>query len=475
MYEDNNQTNSFGSDNTNNTANMNNTTGTTGSTYGPSSYSNYNFNQSYQNQGTPFPNTQPVKPKKEKKPGKAAGVFKKILLAAVLGIFFGTCAGAAFYGFNRYFGVASTPQITQGTALDKQDTTDLTKEKETEASTSNTVNTEVSKVIESDISEVVESVMPSMVSVTNKSIVNYNYWGRVFSEEQEGRGSGIIVGQNDTELLIVTNYHVIDGANSLEITFTDDQVYQAEVKGTNKNMDLAVVAVKLADMEESTLSEIKIATLGDSDSLKLGEPVIAIGNALGYGQSVTNGIVSALDREIEMEDGSTGTFVQTNAAINPGNSGGALLNYNGEVIGINSSKIGGSTVEGMGYAIPISSAKPIIAELMLKDTKTRVSNEDDIGYIGIQPANVADGMPAGVYVAKVYEGTPAEEAGIRTGDIIVGIDGEEITEYADLQKALTYLPGGTHTEIDIKRYGANGFEDVTVEITLGSRADINND
>ena len=461
----------------NNTTNNQDTGSTPNTNYGPSSYSNYNFNQGYQNpNGTPFPNTTPVPPRKEKKPGKVGGFFKKLILVAVLGVFFGACAGATFYGVYNYFGLGNkAAQIAEGTTINKTDTADLNKDAKAEDETKPAVSTEVSKVIESDISEVVESVMPSMVSVTNKAIVNYNYWGRVFSEEQEGRGSGIIVGKNDSELLIVTNYHVINGAETIEITFNDDTVYQANVKGTNKNMDLAVVAVKLADMDESTLNEIKIASLGDSDSLKLGEPVIAIGNALGYGQSVTNGIVSALNREIEMEDGSTGTFIQTNAAINPGNSGGALLNYNGEVIGINSNKIGGETIEGMGYAIPISSAKPIIAELMLKDTKTKVDSEDDIGYIGIQPANVMDGMPAGVYVAKVYEGTPAEEAGIRTGDIIVGIDNEEVGSYADLQKALTYLPGGTHTEIDIKRYGANGFEDVTVDITLGSRSDIQTD
>lgn len=445
--------------------------------YGASSYSNYNFggngNNGYQtySQPKPFPDTTP-NPKKKKGNGKVKGFFKKLLLTATIGIFFGACAGSAFYGVNKLTDkYDSTKKVAEVAPISRDDTTNAVADNNTETNGSNTTK-EVSRVVESDISEVVDAVMPSMVSVTNKSTVNYQYWGRIYSEEQEGRGSGIIVGENDSELLIATNYHVIEGANTLEITFTDDSVYEASVKGTNKNMDLAVVAVKLSDMDETTLNEIKIASMGDSDSLKLGEPVIAIGNALGYGQSVTNGIVSALNREIELEDGNTGTFIQTNAAINPGNSGGALLNYNGEVIGINSNKIGGDTIEGMGYAIPISSAKPILAELMLRDTKTQVTNEDDIGYIGIQPANVADGMPAGVYVAKVYEDTPAEEAGLRTGDIIVGIDGEEIGNYADLQKALTYLPGGTHTEIDVKRYGANGFEDVTIDITLGSRSDI---
>lgn len=450
-------------------------------TYGASSYSNYNFDENNANSGNdtnanngfnqtppPFPNTTPVPPKKDKKDSGAGKVFKKILLACVLGIFFGVCAGAAFYGFNRLFNKAEAPVIAEGTTIKEAQ---AIPSKVPESPSSN-VTTEVQKLIETDVVNVVDNVMPAMVSVTNKATVNYNYWGRIYQKEEEGRGSGIIVGQNDNELLIVTNFHVINNADTIEVTFADDSVCEASVKGTNQGMDLAVIAVNLSDIEETTLSEIVVASLGDSDSLKLGEPVIAIGNALGYGQSVTNGIVSALNREVQQEDGSTGTFIQTNAAINPGNSGGALLNYNGEVIGINSNKIGGSIVEGMGYAIPISQAKPIIAELMLKSTKTKVASEDDIGYIGIQPANVAEGMPAGVYVAKIYEGTPAEEAGLRTGDIIVGIDGEEITCYADLQKALTYLPGGTTCEINVSRYGANGFENVNIEITLASRSDI---
>lgn len=272
--------------------------------------------------------------------------------------------------------------------------------------------------VQDDISDVVEEVMPAMVSIiSNYTSTSYNVWGQVYSRQNASSGSGIIVAENMNELLIVTNNHVVNGADALEITFTDGSTAQAIIKGVDTDMDLAVVAVPLDSLSAETRDAIAIATLGDSESLKLGEPVIAIGNALGIGQSVTNGIVSALDREIIMEDGSRGTFIQTNAEINEGNSGGALLNIRGEVIGINSNKITGAKVEGMGYAIPISSASPIIADLM----KDRIP-EEETGYMGITMQEITDQviqmyhMPQGVFVYDVEEGSAAEAAGIMKQD-----------------------------------------------------------
>ncbi|MBR5798713.1 MAG: trypsin-like peptidase domain-containing protein, partial [Lachnospiraceae bacterium] len=277
--------------------------------------------------------------------------------------------------------------------------------------------------------------MPSVVSVNNKYVETTSFFGQQYTSEAVSTGSGIIVGQNDTELLLVTNYHVVEAAEELTVQFCDGEQVAAQQKGADADKDLAVIAVQLEDILEETKAAISIATLGDSNELIVGEPVIAIGNALGYGQSVTTGVVSALNRAIMMEadygsdaygffegeseesgDREINTFIQTDAAINPGNSGGALLNIKGEVIGINSNKIGGSSVEGMGYAIPISDAQPIIEELMKKETRLKVKEENK-GYLGITGIDVVDeyaeiyGMPKGVYVSSVSEGTGAYEAG----------------------------------------------------------------
>ena len=298
--------------------------------------------------------------------------------------------------------------------------------------------------VESDVSNVVEKVMPAMVSIVNNFTETANVFGQQYTQEEAASGSGIIVGKTDDELLIVSNNHVVESADTLTVTFIDGSEAQAQVKGLDSDMDLAVIAVSLNDLSDDTKNAITVATLGSSDDLKLGEPVIAIGNALGYGQSVTNGIVSALNREITLENGSTGTFIQTNAAINPGNSGGALLNMNGEVIGINSNKIGGTAVEGMGYAIPITSASPIIADLMERQTRTKVA-EDEVGYIGISLQEVTSqiskmyNMPEGIYVVSVEEGSAAANAGIMKGDIITKFDGSSISSYSDLQKRYSIM------------------------------------
>ena len=328
--------------------------------------------------------------------------------------------------------------------------------------------------VESDVSDVVEKVMPAMVSIVNNFTETANVFGQQYTQEEAASGSGIIVGKTDDELLIVSNNHVVESADTLTVTFIDGSEAQAQVKGLDSDMDLAVIAVSLNDLSDDTKNAITVATLGSSDDLKLGEPVIAIGNALGYGQSVTNGIVSALNREITLENGSTGTFIQTNAAINPGNSGGALLNMNGEVIGINSNKIGGTAVEGMGYAIPITSASPIIADLMERQTRTKVA-EDEVGYIGISLQEVTSqisqmyNMPEGIYVVSVEEGSAAANAGIMKGDIITKFDGSSISSYSDLQKMLQYYAAGDSVTITVQRPQNGEYVSVELNLTLGSR------
>lgn len=313
-----------------------------------------------------------------------------------------------------------------------------------------------------------------MVSIVNNFTETANVFGQQYTQEEAASGSGIIVGKTDDELLIVSNNHVVESADTLTVTFIDGSEAQAQVKGLDSDMDLAVIAVSLNDLSDDTKNAITVATLGSSDDLKLGEPVIAIGNALGYGQSVTNGIVSALNREITLENGSTGTFIQTNAAINPGNSGGALLNMNGEVIGINSNKIGGTTVEGMGYAIPITSASPIIADLMERQTRTKVA-EDEVGYIGISLREVTSqisqmyNMPEGIYVVSVEEGSAAANAGIMKGDIITKFDGSSISSYSDLQKTLQYYAAGDSVTVTVQRPQNGEYVSIELNLTLGSR------
>ncbi len=313
-----------------------------------------------------------------------------------------------------------------------------------------------------------------MVSIVNNFTETANVFGQQYTQEEAASGSGIIVGKTDDELLIVSNNHVVESADTLTVTFIDGSEAQAQVKGLDSDMDLAVIAVSLNDLSDDTKNAITVATLGSSDDLKLGEPVIAIGNALGYGQSVTNGIVSALNREITLENGSTGTFIQTNAAINPGNSGGALLNMNGEVIGINSNKIGGTTVEGMGYAIPITSASPIIADLMERQTRTKVA-EDEVGYIGISLQEVTSqisqmyNMPEGIYVVSVEEGSAAANAGIMKGDIITKFDGSSISSYSDLQKTLQYYAAGDSVTVTVQRPQNGEYVSIELNLTLGSR------
>ena len=331
-----------------------------------------------------------------------------------------------------------------------------------------------------DVTQVVEAVMPACVSITNNFTQTVqDFWGQTYSQDETASGSGIIIGENEQELLIVTNNHVVDSTEQLYVQFIDGETVEAQVKGTDASADLAVVAVKLDTIANSTKQEICIARMGDSDSLKIGEPAIAIGNALGYGQSVTTGVISALNRKIDSSNSEEGTsLIQTDAAINPGNSGGALLNMRGEVIGINSNKIGGSSIEGMGYAIPISTARPIIEDLMERQTRTKYS-EEERGYLGISCINVTSdlsenfSMPQGIFVAQVYSGTGAEAAGLVRGNIVVAFDGVTVQNQEELTKQMQYYKAGESVEITIMVNSANGYQQKNVTVTLSSYDQIN--
>ena len=319
--------------------------------------------------------------------------------------------------------------------------------------------------------------MPSVVSITSMSVQEVqNFFGQVGTQESTSSGSGIIISQSDTELLIVTNNHVVEGSDNLTVTFADNTSVEANIKGTNSENDLAVIAVPLDSISDDTMNSIAIATLGDSDSVKVGEPAIAIGNALGYGQSVTTGIISATNRQIETSSGTTSTgLLQTDAAINPGNSGGALLNANGEVIGINSAKLAANEVEGMGYAIPISDVSDIITDLMNQTTKEKV-DEAERGYLGIQGLDVTSettqrfNMPEGVYVSEAIKGYGAEAAGITKGNVITGLDGDTIDSMETLQNKLQYYKAGEKVKVTVQIPGNDGeYKEKTVEVTLSEQ------
>lgn len=442
-------------------------------------YGSYNWNQ----QGNEPQNNTPMEPKKQpgKRNGNRARWAKKIGAVALSAVLFGGVAGGVFTGVTYATGATAKAQSTQ-TASSKQETTKTTLQ--TTTSSGSTGSSASGQSL--DVSSIAQNAMPSIVAITNKSVQEVQDYFSMFSrgsgtqeQEVESQGSGIIIGQNDSELLIATNNHVVEDADTLSVCFVDDQAYEATVKGTDADNDLAVIAVKLSDISDDTMSQIKIAEIGDSDQLQVGEQVVAIGNALGYGQSVTTGVISALNRKIESSNSEEGTsLIQTDAAINPGNSGGALLNMRGEVIGINSNKIGGSSIEGMGYAIPISTARPIIEDLMERQTRTKYS-EEERGYLGISCINVTSdlsenfSMPQGIFVAQVYSGTGAEAAGLVRGNIVVAFDGVTVQNQEELTKQMQYYKAGESVEITIMVNSANGYQQKNVTVTLSSYDQIN--
>jgi len=425
-------------------------------------------------------------PKNSKKLAKKIGA---ITLSAVL---FGSVAAGSFQAVNYFSPFSKTTGSSDSTASNNSSSTSLLKTTAVSGS-SNTGSL--------DVSDITTSAMPSIVAITNKSVqevqdyfsqFGFGGQGQPQTQETESQGSGIIIGKNDSELLMVTNNHVVEGADTLSVCFIDNQVYEAAIKGTDPENDLAVIAVPLDSISDDTMSKIAVASIGDSDSLKVGEQVVAIGNALGYGQSVTTGIVSAVNRTLSSnssdtqdsnsssDDSSSATYIQTDAAINPGNSGGALLNMNGEVIGINSAKLASTEVEGMGYAIPISRVSDIIDNLMNQTTRTKVDS-DKQGTIGIKGINVTSdvqekyNLPEGIYVSEVTSGSAAEKAGITSGSVITKFDGKSVTDIESLQDLLQYYKAGETVELTLQVPDSDSYKEKTVSITLGSKSATSSD
>ncbi len=442
--------------------------------------------------------------KETKKKGGLTGFFGLVFS----GLLFGICAGLAIVVIMRLFPAEEdySYPVTESKSVEIEKTDKIVPESEAkEADTSKDAqkanaadaaenvaaggtqegdiseggeesqDQETPLTVVTDVTKVVDNVMPAVVSIFGTYEVTESYWGFEMQREEDGSGSGIIVGENDEELLIVTNNHVVADSTALTVQFIDNEKYDAVVKGTDADSDLAVIAIRKTELKDATRGRIKIATLGDSDKLKVGEPAIAIGNALGYGQSVTSGVISAVNRAYSQdENGKESMLIQTDAAINPGNSGGALLNIYGEVIGINSNKIGGMVIEGMGYAIPISTAKPILEDLMSKKTRVPVK-EGQKGYLGISGINVTEdvkttyGLPIGVYIAQVFDGTPARRAGLVKGDIITSFDGENVKTMEELSKLLDATPAGTEVELTVMKSVLGGYEETTVTVELDAQ------
>ncbi len=424
---------------------------------------------------------------KKPKKGKGGRIAAAVLLAV---LFIGFCGGISWVAVNSLEQYQEAPEDEIADAeeetpgLPPEEESDAAKDQEEAAdpvSPAAPVPNSISgTAVVTDVTDVVERVMPACVSITNNFTQKVqDFWGQTYSRDAQGSGSGIIIGQNDTELLIVSNNHVVDSADSLQVQFIDGEIVQAQIKGVDSSADLAVVAVNLTDIPEKTRNAIVVAQMGDSGNLKIGEPAIAIGNALGYGQSVTTGVISAVNRTLQdSESGESNAMIQTDAAINPGNSGGALLNIRGEVIGINSSKNYGSAIEGMGYAIPISTARPIIDELMTRETRAKLS-EKDHGYLGISCINVTSelsenfAMPEGVFVALVYEGTGADRAGLVRGDIITAINGVTVANQDELNTQTSYYKAGETVELTIMQGSPTGYQARNVSLTLSTLEEVN--
>ncbi len=450
-------------------------------------YEHYQF---HEEQGTVLKPSGPSEHRRNQKSfQKKAGT--TIALAVIFGLVAAVVFQAANFAADRFLNTGkSSVQIKTTDSVDLQET----------ASDDSTADKVLSDSENGTVAAVAQASMPSVVAITTVSVQEipsfFGYSSRQY--KSASTGSGIIVGDNDDELLIATNNHVVDGATTLSVCFIGDDVANAEtetvnagdngdlnvedavsakIKGTDADNDLAVVAVKKSDIPEDTLNQIKIAQIGSSDDLAVGQQVVAIGNALGYGQSVTSGWISALNRTISTDDGTNSTgLIQTDAAINPGNSGGALLNMKGELIGINSAKYADSAVEGMGYAIPISKAKPILEELMNRETREKVDSSKK-GYLGVSLANLTTeaiemyNMPTGAFVRSVEDDSPAQVAGICKGDIIVKFDGQKVSDGDDLLDKLQYYKSGEKIEAVIARATNGEYEENTIELTLGTRPD----
>ena len=425
-------------------------------------YSNtYNNNSNYYSNIPPEPDKRRRKRKNDDKNKNGSGIGKKIAKLVASAAIFGLVAGTCFVGVSVvkdkfYPSTADKIETTSGTTSSKKETSS--------GSSSNSQN----------VASVVNEVMPSVVSITS-TIQSSNYYG-FGTQESEGAGSGFIIAKTKDSLMIATNNHVVSDATTLTVGFVDDTTAKATVVGTDSSADLAVISVKIKDIKDSTASKIKVATLGSSDDLKVGEEVVAIGNALGYGQSVTTGVVSAKNREVSLTDG-TMNLLQTDAAINPGNSGGVLINMDGQVVGINNAKLEDTSVEGMGYAIPITTAKTILTDLMNAGS---VSTKD-AAFLGVVGRDINEsyssalGIPSGIYVSQVVSGSPAEKAGISAGDVIVKFEGNNVSTMSGLKEKLAIKKANTKVKITFKRANQSGtYEEKTVTVTLGKKSDFKN-
>lgn len=425
-------------------------------------YSNtYNNNSNYYSNIPPEPDKRRRKRKNDDNDKNGSGIGKKIAKLVASAAIFGLVAGTCFVGVSVvkdkfYPSTADKIETTSGTTSSKKETSS--------GSGSNSQN----------VASVVNEVMPSVVSITS-TIQSSNYYG-FGTQESEGAGSGFIIAKTKDSLMIATNNHVVSDATTLTVGFVDDTTAKATVVGTDSSADLAVISVKIKDIKDSTASKIKVATLGSSDDLKVGEEVVAIGNALGYGQSVTTGVVSAKNREVSLTDG-TMNLLQTDAAINPGNSGGVLINMDGQVVGINNAKLEDTSVEGMGYAIPITTAKTILTDLMNAGS---VSTKD-AAFLGVVGRDINEsyssalGIPSGIYVSQVVSGSPAEKAGISAGDVIVKFEGNNVSTMSGLKEKLAIKKANTKVKITFKRANQSGtYEEKTVTVTLGKKSDFKN-
>ena len=393
------------------------------------------------------------------------GNIKKGSKFAAMALAFGVLASTAFQGSNYLYNKANGGTVT-ATDKAKLNIASAVSSSSTDAAGTDTDSS-------ASVSAIAEAAMPSLVAITNKSVQEMqSMFGQTQAYESESSGSGIIIGKTDTELLMVTNNHVVSGAQDLSVGFMDESVAEAAVKGTDADHDIAVIAVKLSDLSEDTLSAIKVIEIGSSSNLEVGEQVVAIGNALGYGQSVTTGIVSALNREVTI-DNTANTLIQTDAAINPGNSGGALLNMSGQLVGINSAKYSDTSVEGMGYAIPVDDVVDIIENLMNRQVRTEKAAEGERGFLGISGQDVtsevsqAYDMPKGVYITSVETGSAAEQVGLQKGDIITKFDGTSVSALADLKEQLAYYKTGEQVEITYSTRENGQYAEKTATVTLG--------
>ncbi len=460
-YSDNNSSNT---DNMYQNSNNTYSNSYTGSNYNSDASQSYQYQQSYSQTEDPKAAKKKAKKlKREQRKTKNSGRAPKVAAAVAALVAVSAVSVGSTYATLQIFGNSSSEQVVI------QSTNTKDNAKTTKVSATNSSNT----IVTTDVSSMVSEVMPSVVTISNVGTETYNnFFGPAGTYEYTSSGSGIIAGQSDKELLIVTNSHVISGADSINVTFVDGKEYTADVKGSDSSIDIAVIAISLEDIEEDTLNQIKVATLGDSDNLSVGEPAIAIGNAMGYGQSVTTGVISAVNREVSVDD-VTNTLIQTDAAINPGNSGGALLNLAGEVIGVNSVKYASTEVEGMGYAIPISDVTDVINEMMNNETKKKVDAEDS-GYLGIRSLEVNSSvsknynMPQGVFVSEVEKNSAADKAGIKKGDIITKIAGTSVSSPKDMSAELEYHAAGSKVEIVLQSpiEDGYGYKEKVLNVTL---------